>query len=346
VAEIRRYAFIRHLRSEQSSHVLLSRGGDVVRSGRGLSFWFFPMSSSVAEVPLDDRDLDILFRGRSSDFQEITTQGVITWRVIDADRLAERLDFTVDLTGGSWTQQPLDQVGQLLTELAQQEAWAWVSSHTVAEVLRDGIGALRTELTRALREADELAAMGLEVVTVRIADVSPTSEVDKALSTPTREAIQQEADKARFERRAIAVERERAIAENELNNRIELAKREEELIQQQGANERRRVSEQAESKLVAARGAAEALTVSVSSEAEATKQRADADAEAQRLVGLAEAETERARMAIYQELSSEILMALAARELAANLPSIEHLNLSPDLVGPALTRLADGLGKR
>ena len=36
---------------------------------------------------------------------------------------------------------------------------------------------------------------------------------------------------------------------------------------------------------------------------------------------------------------------LAAREVAGQLPPIEHLNLGPDLLGTALTRLADAGAK-
>ncbi len=38
MAEIRRYPFIRHLRSEASSHVLHSRGVRLLHSGRGLGY--------------------------------------------------------------------------------------------------------------------------------------------------------------------------------------------------------------------------------------------------------------------------------------------------------------------
>jgi hypothetical protein len=63
--------------------------------------------------------------------------------------------------------------------------------------------------------------------------------VEKALRTPAREQIQRNADRATCERRGLAVERERAIAENELQNQIELARREEQVVAQRGANARR-----------------------------------------------------------------------------------------------------------
>jgi hypothetical protein len=48
----------------------------------------------------------------------------------------------------------------------------------------------------------------------------------------------------------MAVEKERAIQENELQNRIELAKREELLIGQQGQNERREAQEIVEAQFI------------------------------------------------------------------------------------------------
>jgi hypothetical protein len=159
--------------------------------------------------------------------------------------------------------------------------------------------------------------------------------VEKALKTPTRERIQQEADKATFERRAIAVERERAIAENELQNKIELAKREQALIEQRGANERRRVSEQNE-----------AAQLEAVSQAERARLQADSQAGSIRTIEAARAEAERATMDIYRDLPQEVMLGLAARELAGNLPAVEHLTLSPELIGPALSKLADSIGKQ
>jgi hypothetical protein len=63
--------------------------------------------------------------------------------------------------------------------------------------------------------------------------------------------IGQQADDAAFARRAAAVDKERAIAENELGNRIELARREANLVEQEGANERRRATEKAAASLIA-----------------------------------------------------------------------------------------------
>ena len=108
----------------------------------------------------------------------------------------------------------------------------------IDEVARDGLEAvlahgaapLRTRISAGLAEEPALEELGLALVAVRVAAISPAAEMEKALRQPTREAIQQAADQATFARRALAVEKERAIAENELQNRIELAHREEHLV--------------------------------------------------------------------------------------------------------------------
>ena len=63
--------------------------------------------------------------------------------------------------------------------------------------------------------------------------------------------MQEEADEAAFRRRAQAVDKERAIQENELANQIELAKRETQLIEQRGTNARREATEKAEADRIA-----------------------------------------------------------------------------------------------
>src|SRR5918998_1250510 len=120
MATIQRCPLPRPLRSEPTYYVLRYRNGDLRDHGAGLAFWFRPIATAVAEVPIDDRELPFLFRVRSADFQELAVQGVITFRVADPAALARRVDFTLDLTTGHWAQAPLEQVAGLLSQLAQQ----------------------------------------------------------------------------------------------------------------------------------------------------------------------------------------------------------------------------------
>jgi len=357
MAQITRFPFLRHLRSDPSHHVLHYRHGRLARSERGAAYWFLPLSAGIAEIPCDDRDLAFLFHARTADFQDVTTQGVLTYRVADPERLAARVDFSVDPASGRWKQSPLEQIAQLLSQLAQQFAWDYIAHTRVRDVLAEGIAHAGREIREGFASHEPLAAMGLEVVTVRITGVAPTSDVEKALQTPTRESIQQQADEATFQRRALAVEKERAIQENELQNKIELAKREELLIGQEGANGKRRVRERAEADAIVAEGRAaklrldaradaEVRTIAADARAAAIRVRTAASADGIRAVQQAKVEAEKGRIDIYRELPPQVLLGLAARRFAAKLQRIEHLNLGGDALGGALTDLIEAGAKR
>jgi len=335
VIDVSRLLFARHLRAEPTSHVLFYKGGALRHSGAGLAFWFLPLGASVSVVPLDDRELPLLFKGRSADFQDVTVNGAVTWRVRNPEDVAKRVDFAVDVDSGAYTKDPLDRIAATITQLAGQLAQAYLTSQPLRAVLKDGLSVIRGALHEGLMNDEGLASIGVEIVAVRVASVLPTSEMEKALQMPTREKIQQEADEATFGRRALAVDKERAIQENELQNQIELAKREETLIAQRGQNERRRAQETAESKRIEAEAAAKNVKVN-----------AEAQAESIRVLEEAKVNAEKERMDIYRELSSSTMMGLAARELAGKLQTIEHLNLSPDVLGSLLQRVLGAGAKR
>ncbi len=190
MAEISNYLVCRHVRGEHSAHLLQYRKGNLARSGRGLAFWFFPLSTSIAEIPIDDRELTFIFHARSADFQDVSAQGVITYRVAGPETIAERIDFSIDLVRGGYRKQPLEQLAAMLTELAQQLAHAYVGSTLVRTVLAEGQEQIRLRIEEGLQADDTLASMGLELVSVRVSAVKPAADVEKALEMPTREAIQ------------------------------------------------------------------------------------------------------------------------------------------------------------
>jgi len=335
MSDIKRYPIISHLRAEPTTFVLRYRKGELVRSDRGGTFWFRPINTALAEVPVDDREQSFMFTGRSADFQDVAIQGTITYRVVDARLASMRIDFGIDVATGSYREQPLERLAQMITQTAQQLALDWVAHRSLDDVLREAVQELRPIMAAGLTGDPTLAEVGLEVATVRLTRVAPTPELEKALQAPTRERLQQTADEAAFQRRAMAVDKERAIEENELANRIELAKRAANLLAEQGANERRIAENQAEAQRIEAVAAAER-----------TQLRAGAQAAEIAAVQAATNAAEQARIEIYRDLPTQVLVGLAARELAANLGNIDHLNINPDGLAAMMQNLMGAGTKR
>ncbi|MDX3645193.1 SPFH domain-containing protein [Streptomyces sp. MB09-02B] len=375
MADITRRLGWRHLRGAPTAHIRHHRSGRLAHDGPGLSFWYRSLSAALSEIPVDDRELAMTFHARTSDFQDVAVQATVTYRVSDPATAAARLDFSIDPDTGVWRGAPLEQLSTLLTETAQQHALDVLARTTLASALVDGVAAVRERVASGLAAEPRLPATGIEIVAVRVVALRPEPEVERALRTPAREQIQQEADRATYERRAVAVERERAIAENELASQIELARREEQLVDQRGTNARREAEEKAAADAVKA-GAEAARTVRLTeaeaertvklAEAEAARSVRLADAEAARSVKLAEAEAARqvklagaearaardvgaaraeaqaAWLRVHAEVDAATLHALTGTRLAENLPRIESVTVSPDVLTGLLSRLGGG----
>src|SRR6476469_9998356 len=151
MADITRYPIVRHLRGTPTTHVQHLRNGRTIHAGVGQSFWFRPLSAVLSEIPIDDRELPLVFHARTSDFQDVTVQATVTYRLEDPAAVAQRIDFSMDPGTGRWRSTPLEQVAAMLTEAAQQYALDLVAGKTLTEVLGAGILAVRRAVTDGLR---------------------------------------------------------------------------------------------------------------------------------------------------------------------------------------------------
>ncbi|WP_368186312.1 SPFH domain-containing protein [Aestuariibius sp. HNIBRBA575] len=321
MAQVKRYILANQLRAESSQYIRYFRKGKLAKSGRGLSFWYAPNGASLSEIPMNDRELIFMIKGQSSDYQDLAIQGSVIWRVGDADRLGERVDFGIDVNKGVRLGKPEEQIKSVLTGLVREFGDGYLKDKGVRDLLEAGLSPVQTALAAGFAADPTVDAMGLEVVSIRVSALSPSSELSRALQAPTFESLQQKADEATFSRRALAVDKERAIAENELQNQIELATQRKELIAREDDNAR----SEAEAKVAAKR-------IMVEAESDAKIIGAEAEARRIRAVEQAAADMEKARMAAISDVPPAVMFALAAQEFAGKLQKIDSLNVSPDML--------------
>jgi regulator of protease activity HflC (stomatin/prohibitin superfamily) len=333
MATVRTYPWVRHFLGTPTGHVVHLRRGRLAHEGVGQAFWFRPTTSVLSEVPVDDQELPFFFHAATADHQDVTVQAGVTYRYVDPVTVSQRLDFAVDPHDGATSTAGRDQVTTIVGQLAQSHATDLLATMTLAQVTTAGVARVRALLLDVLPADPRLAATGIAVLGVQVLAVRPEKDVERALQTPAREHVQAEADRATYERRALAVERERTIAENELASQIELATRRERLVTQEGANARRQAEEQATAALVETRSTVERSRLT--SEAKAAQVRE---------IGAAEAAAERARMEAYAQAGQETLLALALRDAARSLPSVQQLTITPDLLSGVLGTLVAGTG--
>ncbi len=101
MADISRFGPVAHLRANPTTHVRHLRSGKLAHDGAGQAFWFRPLNSALSEIPVDDREQPLLFHGRTVDFQDVTVQATVTYRITDPALAAQRLDFGITRAAAS-----------------------------------------------------------------------------------------------------------------------------------------------------------------------------------------------------------------------------------------------------
>ncbi len=310
----------RFLKVSPTTYVIQYRGGRVVREGGGLSLFYFAPTTTIVQVPVASTDVPFVFNEISSDFQEATIQGQLTYRISDPKKTAGMLDFSLTSGGRHQSDDPT-KLGDRLCNSAQVLARAYTQRQRSRDLLVGSAG-LRDETLAGLRTSEAVQSLGVEILDLVILSIKPTPEMSKAFEAEAREDLLQKADLAISARRNAAVEQERTIKENELNTEIAVE-------QKKGQVRDTRLSadiavEQRRSTLV---------------DSQVANQHKEAESRAFALRAVLDPIKDvdwRLLLAANAALDPKFLIALGFQELAQNASKIGELNVSPDLLNSLL----------
>ena len=332
----------RFIKVEPTTWLIQHRGGAVVREGAGLSALYYAPVTSLSAVPIGSRDAAFIFQNVLRDFQSVTIQGQVAYRVGDPRKAAAMLNFALTPDGRAYETDDIEKLSQRLlsaTEVLAQQA-------TKAMTLKQALQAsdeIADAIVAGLRGRADITALGLDILGVSIRAVKPSPETAKALEAEAREAILKNADEAIFARRNFAVEQERAIRESELDTEIAVEQKKRSIRETQmdaEASVARKQHEQREAGMVAEIALENRRKDFVALNAENTRTLADADAYR---VG--------ALMKIFEGVDTRVIQALAATGMqpsqliaqafggiAEKAEKIGQLNMSPDLLQTLLAQ--------
>src|SRR3954453_22130209 len=97
---------IRYFKASPTTFVVQYVNGRIKREGLGLSFFYFAPSSTLVAVPAGSSDVPFIFNETTADFQAVTVQGHLTYRVRDPLELANLLDYSVGPDGAPRSDDP------------------------------------------------------------------------------------------------------------------------------------------------------------------------------------------------------------------------------------------------
>ncbi|HKZ79222.1 MAG TPA: SPFH domain-containing protein [Pyrinomonadaceae bacterium] len=93
---------IRFIKVQPTTHLLQFKGGTIARSGPGLAFFYYGPTTSLVAVPIASTDAPFIFSEVTADFQEVTIQGQVTYRIAEPQRISQLLNFTLDQAGRNY----------------------------------------------------------------------------------------------------------------------------------------------------------------------------------------------------------------------------------------------------
>lgn len=333
---------IRFIKVEPTDFVLQFKRGKVVREGAGLSFFCFAPTTSLVVIPIGSVDVPFIFEEVTADFQQVTVQGQLTYRVADPKKLSQLMNFTLSPSGKDYASDDPKKLPQRLINHAQVLTRASLKSLPLREALGSS-DTLVNALRDGLRSADVVASLGVEVLGFSILAIRPTPETSRALEAEAREQILREADEAVYARRNAAVEQERGIKENELNTEIAIENKKRQIKETQmeaekSVQQKKHEIRQAE---MSAKIALEQQNKDLVALATANaREEADAKAYAvgEVMKALAQTDPKILQALTSVGMDSGQLVALAFKELAEGADKIGQLNVSPDLLRELLAR--------
>ena len=324
----------KHVRFDAMTYVMHYKNGKLFREGRGLSFFYFVPNSSIVAIPLGGNDLPFVFSETTSDYQQISIQGQISYQISEPQRLSSVLDFTLN-EKGQYKRNDLEKLNQRTINEAQTAVAALVNQLDLREVLH-AASDLEDQLRKGLDTSQMINLLGIEILGINVLAIRAVPEMARALETETREKLQQQADEAIYERRNFAVEQERKIKESELNTEIAVQEKQKQIMEKKMELEtvqhekRRQLNEMKMASNIALEQQRETL---VNQQGVNDKKRADTqayviDTTLQPYRNL----DWKLITALTNNPDPRLNLSLAFRELAENAGKIGNLNISPDLL--------------
>lgn len=331
-----------YIKTQPTQYVVAYKNGKIIKQGSGLSMLCYTPTTTVAVIPLSSKNDDFIFGLNCADFQKVTIQGQVSYRISEPVKTSSLLNFALKSDNRGYVSDEPEKLKVKVIQLVESLTKNTVQKLNLREALLAS-GDLSASISTQLSQHPEISALGLTIVSVSILAVKPEPETAKALEAEARESILKIADDAIFLRRNAAVENERAIRENELDTEI--------AVEQKRRNIRETQME------------AEASIQVKQQQINQTKLRADIDLEEQRKEYIAckanniktMAEAEAYRMAAIVEalriadpkviqvlaasgMQPAQLIAQAFTGIADKAEKIGQLNLSPDLLQTLLNQ--------
>src|SRR5258706_13220345 len=127
---------IKFIKVQPTTYLLQYRGGKIVRGGVGLAFFYYGPTTSLVAVPVASTDIPFIFQETTADFQAVTIQGQVTYRVSEPKRLAGLLNYTLAPNGQTYASEDPEKLPERVIHVVNVLARAELQKLPLREAIR------------------------------------------------------------------------------------------------------------------------------------------------------------------------------------------------------------------
>jgi regulator of protease activity HflC (stomatin/prohibitin superfamily) len=175
---------LRFIKTQPAQYLIQFKNGKPQREGNWLSMLYVAPTTTLVVVPTASVNEPFMSEEATADFQEVTIQGQVTYRVSDPKRTAALLNFSLDAKGRYATEDP-PKASQRLSDIVRLAMRAELKTMTLQDALASGerlVAAVRA----ALRAAPMNEARGAEVIGLSMLAIKPKPETARAREAEAR----------------------------------------------------------------------------------------------------------------------------------------------------------------
>src|SRR6266704_1359715 len=134
---------VRFVKIQPTTYLLQYRRGKIFREGVVLAFFYYAPSTSLVAIPIGSTDVPFIFEEPTADYQTVTLQGQISYRVVDARKLAGLMNFSLAPNGRDYASDDPEKLAQRVINLVHVLARAELEKLPLREAIRAAAGIVK-----------------------------------------------------------------------------------------------------------------------------------------------------------------------------------------------------------
>src|SRR5262245_63585798 len=125
-----------YFKAEPTEYILAYANGRVFRQGAGRAFWYWRPSASIVLVSLATIDALFVLNETTGNFQAVTLQGQITYRIVEPQAIAGLLNFIIDPRTRQYRSDDPAKLGQRIVNIVQMHTRNELQQRSLEDALR------------------------------------------------------------------------------------------------------------------------------------------------------------------------------------------------------------------